>query len=44
MDAKNFYLNTLMPRPEYMRLKLDLIPEEIIEQYKLREKAKDGWV
>eukprot|EP00804_Cyclotella_cryptica_P008147 CCRYP_004624-RA/>CCRYP_004624-RA protein AED:0.13 eAED:0.13 QI:0/0/0/1/0/0/3/0/1209 len=41
----NFYLCTLMPRPEFGRVKLDDIPEEIIDEYKLREIAtKDDWV
>ena len=29
-DISNFYLNTSFERPEYIRLKLDDIPEEII--------------
>jgi hypothetical protein len=45
IDLKDFYLNTPMKRPEYMRLKMTDIPEEIIEQYKLREIATpDGYV
>eukprot|EP00804_Cyclotella_cryptica_P003021 CCRYP_006028-RA/>CCRYP_006028-RA protein AED:0.37 eAED:0.37 QI:0/-1/0/1/-1/1/1/0/464 len=44
MDLKNFYLNTPMDRPEYMKLKLALIPEEIIVKYKLCDKQHDGWV
>jgi hypothetical protein len=43
-DLKNFYLNTPMDRPEYMRLKFDLIPDEIVEKYNLREYVEDGWV
>jgi hypothetical protein len=43
-DLKNFYLNTPMDRPEYMRLKFDLIPEEIVEKYNLRPLVEDGWV
>ena len=43
-DIKDFYLNTEMKRYEYMKLKLDIIPEEIVLQYKLREVASDGWV
>jgi hypothetical protein len=39
IDLKDFYLNTPMKQPEYMRLKMTDIPEEIIEQYKLREIA-----
>ena len=37
VDLKDFYLNTPMERPEYMCLKLSDIPEDIIEQYKLRD-------
>ena len=33
----NFYLNTPMPTPEYMRLKLSIIPDEIIDHYNLRD-------
>eukprot|EP00804_Cyclotella_cryptica_P020408 CCRYP_012623-RA/>CCRYP_012623-RA protein AED:0.44 eAED:0.44 QI:0/0/0/1/0/0/2/0/536 len=41
----NFYLNTPMECPEFMRLPLKLIPTEIIEKYNLRDKADDkGWV
>jgi len=36
---------TPLKRPEYGRVKLTDIPDEIIEEYKLREKATaDGWV
>jgi hypothetical protein len=31
-DLKNFYLNTPMDRPEYMRLKFDLITQEIVDK------------
>ncbi len=45
IDLKYFYLNTPMKRPEYMHLKMNDIPEEIIEQYKLREIAtSEGYV
>ncbi len=39
IDLKDFYLNTPMKQPEYMRLKMTDIPVEIIKQYKLREIA-----
>jgi hypothetical protein len=39
LDVKNYYLNTPMDRPEYMRIPLYLIPEEIINEYHLREKV-----
>ena len=31
MDISNFYLNLPLPRPEYIRIKISDIPEEIIE-------------
>jgi hypothetical protein len=40
IDIKDFYLNTPMQRPEYMKLKLTDIPQEIIEQYNLRALVK----
>jgi len=44
-DIKNFYLNTPLTRYEYVRLKLSDIPEEVIQEYNLREKASaDGTV
>ena len=43
MDISNFYLMTPLLRPEFIRLKLCDIPEEVINEYKLREKAtKNG--
>jgi hypothetical protein len=45
MDIKDFYLRTPMRRPEYMRLKLTNIPDEMIEHYNLRELATpEGYV
>ena len=44
-DISNFYLNTPLPRFEYMKLKLSDIPPEVIAEYKLEEKvAADGHV
>jgi len=43
-DVKNFYLNTPLDRPEYMRIPLTHIPDEIIKEYGLRELARDGYV
>ena len=39
IDISNFYLNTPLPRYEYMKLKLTDIPEEVIVEYNLRSKA-----
>ena len=45
IDLANFYLNTPMPTPKYMRLKLDIIPDEIIVHYNLQDLVdKDGLV
>lgn len=45
IDIKDFYFNTPMARPEFMRLKINDLPESIIEQYKLRDKVtKDGYM
>ena len=43
-DVKNFYLKTPLDRHEYMHMPIKLIPEEIIQQYKLREKCVNGMV
>ena len=45
IDIKDFYLNTPMPRYEYMRLKLSDLPDDFIKQYNLAAKVtKDGYV
>eukprot|EP00956_Cyclotella_meneghiniana_P024798 scaffold50421_cov81-Cyclotella_meneghiniana.AAC.3 len=37
MDISNFYLMTPLLRPEYLRIKMADIPEEIINEYRLRK-------
>jgi hypothetical protein len=45
INLANFYLMTPMAEFEYMRLGLDLIPDEIIAQYNLHELVNEqGWV
>jgi hypothetical protein len=45
IDLANFYLNTPLPNYEYMCLRLDIIPEEIILTYNLHAIINtDGWV
>jgi hypothetical protein len=44
LDIKNFYLGTPVDVFEYMRIPIDLIPENIIQHYNLREKVKDGYI
>ena len=38
-DVKNFYLNTPMEHSEYMKIQLAQIPDEIITEYNLKNKA-----
>ena len=33
LDLKDFYLGTIMKRYEYVKFKIDIIPEEIVTQY-----------
>jgi hypothetical protein len=43
MDISNFYLMTPLHRPKFIQMKLSNIPDEVIKEYKLREKAtKNG--
>jgi len=39
LDISNFYLMTPPTQPEYMRVKLTDIPQEIIDEYNLKDKA-----
>ena len=40
-DLKNFYLQTLMDRSEYVCIKFSDIPQEFIEEYDLSEAARN---
>ena len=45
IDISNFYINTPMNRYEYMRMKLDMFPDDVIEEYNLRDKVEtNGYV
>jgi hypothetical protein len=44
MDINNYYLDTPLPRLEYMKILLSRFPEEIIQKYNLNDLAVDGWV
>ena len=45
INIKDFYLMTPMGRPKYLRMKLELFPQDIVEQYRLDSKAdKKGYV
>ncbi len=44
IDLKKIYLDTLMPDPEYVRIKISDIPAEFIEEYNLTGMDRDGWI
>ena len=39
LDIKDFYLNTPLAKPEYMRLKISYFPQDVIDHYKLKDKV-----
>ena len=39
MDLKDFYLNTPMDIPEFIHMKLDIFPEDVIKEYNLMKKV-----
>ena len=41
INISNFYLNTPLPRFDYLKLKLSDIQQEVIDEYKLNEKANE---
>ncbi|KAL7479066.1 hypothetical protein ACHAW6_004815 [Cyclotella cf. meneghiniana] len=43
-DIKNFYLNTRMDQPEYMKLKFNLIPTEIVQKQDLHKLESHRWI
>ena len=43
-DIKNFYLDTLMERSEYARIKLSVFPQEIIDEYNLLDYEHNWWI
>jgi hypothetical protein len=43
-DVKNVYLNTSMDRPEYMRISIKNIPQEIIDEYQVQNLVHEGHV
>ena len=44
VDISNYYLNTPLDRPEYCRIKLDVIPHEFINEYNLMQYVCNEWV
>ena len=44
-DIKHFYLNNILPDPEFMRISLQIIPQEIIDTYDLKALVDNqGWI
>ena len=44
-DIKHFHLNNILPDPEFMRIPLKIIPQEIIDSYNLTVMVDDqGWI
>ena len=43
LDIKNFYLGTPMEEYEYMKIKVDTIPDKIIKKYKLQTMVHNGF-
>ena len=45
IDISNMYLNTPLADYKYMRFHIDLIPQEVIDEYNLRNKVDpNGWL
>ena len=44
MGVSNFYLGSPMKRPEFMRMPIKIIPQDIIDQYNLLDIVNDGCV
>jgi hypothetical protein len=44
INIKNFYLNTPMPDPKYICIKLSNIPDKFIKEYNLPGWDRDGWI
>ena len=41
---KKIYFNTNLPKPRYMKIKLDILPQEIVDRYNLLTIARNGYV
>jgi hypothetical protein len=44
INLKNFYLDTPMPEPKYICIKISDIPDKFIKEYKLIGLDHDGWI
>ena len=44
-DIKHFYLNNMLPDPEFMRIPMKINPQDIIDTYYLKALVEDqGWI
>ena len=44
-NIKHFYLNNILPDPEFMRIPLKIIPQEIVDAYNLATLLDNqGWI
>jgi len=43
-DLANFYMGTPLDHKEYARIKIDVIPQEFINEYRLMDFVLNGWV
>ena len=43
-DVSNFYLATPMHRLEYVRIKINDIPQDFIDEYNLTKWECNGWI
>ena len=44
-DIKYFYLNNILPDPEFMRIPLKITPQEIVDAYNLATLVDNqGWI
>ena len=44
LDIKDFYLNTPLPRPEYIKIQVSSIPHAITDKFALHQYARNGVV
>jgi hypothetical protein len=44
VDLKDFFLASEMKNPEYMKIHISYLPDDIIEHYNLRNKTHNGYV
>ena len=44
LDLKDFFLGTILPRKEYAKIAVNLIPQEIMDMYNLHDLVVNGYV